>query len=657
MKSKSPITGLAMKRKKTSDQAVSECFFPAGNLPCDQAEKKPEHDQADSPTIDFRAPEFNVTDDLDDNVGNYRDFQKLDGIMTADMLHQEERKKKKRSPEKTGGRSAGRDRKAAAVRTSDATAETPPLPLTIISKGRVLVIGADVDLLLDCGELLSGQGLSCSLCLVTNIGRKMGLPEDSKLSLIQTGLISVSGGFGGFYAATKDTDGQMRPIRLQGDKTTVFDLVLDLQALPAFAGKRLPMGYYAPGMDKARLGAALRQLPEMKGRFTKPQFTVFREDRCLYGLSRVNNCQRCLKICPVSAVRAERDGIFIDQHLCQGCGGCALVCPADAIEMINPAGNEPVAGIRDLLAASFVDGAPPPVLVIHPEDISPEALKEISGNIGGRPVMFGVAETARIGPDILLAALAYGASSVIMILSGDTPADIMHVLESRQRICAAVLRGLDMQEDRVALLSLPTAKSKTPGNMPYPALNKARSSAPITPAPFSPESDRRTLFRLAVRHLYDVSEANSPWISLPADAPFGAIDLDKSACTLCMSCVGVCPTGALSAGNDHPLLFFAETDCHQCGLCSEACPEDAVQLLPRIFGDADNHQPPAVLHEAEPFTCIECGEPFAAPAMIKHLEDKLAGHWMYSSDRQIRRLRMCRTCRTRDALLARDFQR
>jgi len=646
-----------MKRKKTSDQAVSECYFPAGDLPCDQAGKSPEHDRADSTTIDFRASEFNVTDDLDDNVGNYRDFQTLDGIMTADMLHQKERKKKKRSPEKTDNGSAGRNRKEAAIRPNEAISETPPLPLTIISNGRTLVIGGDVDRLLGCGELLSGQGLSCTLCLVINTDREMVLPKVSRLTLIQTCSIAVTGGFGGFSAATKDSDGQMQPVRLQGDKAAVFDLVLDLQSLAAYAGNRLPMGYYAPGKDKARLEAALRELPELKGRFAKPQFTVFQEDRCLYGLSRADNCRRCLEICPVSAIRVEHEGIFIDQHLCQGCGGCALVCPADAIHMINPPGNELAAGIRDLLAASPVDEASPPVLVIHPEDITPEALKEISGYIGDRPVMFGVDEIARIGPETMLAALAYGAGSVIMILSGDTPADIRHALESRQHICAAVLRGLDMPEDRISLLVPPAGMSDSPENMPNFALNKVKSFAPITPATFSPESDRRTLFRLAVRHLYDLSAANSPWISLPADAPFGAIALDKSACTLCMSCVSVCPTGALSAGNDHPLLFFAETDCHQCGLCSEACPEDAVQLLPRINCDKDNRQSPEVLHEAEPFTCIECGVPFAAPAMIKHLEAKLAGHWMYSSDRQIRRLRMCRACRTRDALLAKDFQR
>jgi len=644
-----------MKQKKTSDQVVSENSSPTENPPCDQGKKFPEHDRADS-LINFRSPEFNVTDDLDDNIGNYREFDTLDGIMTADMLHQKERKKGKHSPAKTDNR-PGHNIKAAGIRAIDAAAESDPLPLTIISSGRTLVIGTAVELLFNCGELLREQGLSCTLCLVSNTDMEMVRPKGSKQPLIQVDSIVVSGGFGGFSALTTTAEGLTQPVRLRGDKAAVFDLVLDLQTVPAFAGNRLPMGYYAPAKDKGLLDVALRELPELKGHFAKPQFTVFQGNRCLHGLSRANNCQLCLEICPVSAIRIEHEGLYIDQHRCQGCGSCSLICPADAIQMINPPAKKLAAGIRELLAASLADEVSPPVLVIHSEDISSDVLQKMTDSIGGRPVMFGIEEIARIGPEIMLAALAYGAGSVIMAIGSEIPADIIRVLETRMQICAAVLRGLDMQEDRLSLFA-PAGMRHSPKKISDPAQNKTRYFAPLLPAAtFSPDCDRRTLFRLAFRHLYEVSAADTPWISLPADASFGAISLDKSACTLCMVCAGVCPTGALSAGDDRPQLSFTETDCHQCGLCSEACPEGAVQLHPRMLYEKGDHAPPTLLYEDEPFTCIECGMPFAAPAMIKYLEDKLAGHWMYSNDRQIRRLRMCRICRTRDALLAKDFQR
>lgn len=126
---------------------------------------------------------------------------------------------------------------------------------------------------------------------------------------------------------------------------------------------------------------------------------------------------------------------------------------------------------------------------------------------------------------------------------------------------------------------------------------------------------------------------------------------------MCLACTGACPSGALSAAGDRPRLLFQESRCHQCGLCREACPEDALRLLPRLLCAPAAVESPVVLQEAEPFCCVECGKPFAPPAMISRLQQKLDGHWMYRDERQRRRLQMCPTCRTRDALTAGDLQR
>jgi ferredoxin len=179
---------------------------------------------------------------------------------------------------------------------------------------------------------------------------------------------------------------------------------------------------------------------------------------------------------------------------------------------------------------------------------------------------------------------------------------------------------------------------------------------PTPVAGFSPDNEKRSLIRQAVNHLAEFSPAPPVEISLPEGAPFGCVVMDKAVCTLCMACVSACPTGALAADGDLPRLYFNENDCHQCGLCLDACPEAALQLRPRLLCSGNDHVSPAVLQETEPFSCIECGTPFTSQAMINRLQNKLAGHWMYRSDRQLRRLRMCRTCSTRDALLAKDFQ-
>jgi ferredoxin len=95
---------------------------------------------------------------------------------------------------------------------------------------------------------------------------------------------------------------------------------------------------------------------------------------------------------------------------------------------------------------------------------------------------------------------------------------------------------------------------------------------------------------------------------IPAGAPFGAVEIDVAGCTLCLSCVSACPTGALTDDPERPMLRFAEDACVQCGLCKATCPEKVINLVPRIdfrAATAASH----VLKEEEPFPCIRCGKP------------------------------------------------
>ncbi|MBE0557795.1 MAG: 4Fe-4S binding protein, partial [Proteobacteria bacterium] len=112
----------------------------------------------------------------------------------------------------------------------------------------------------------------------------------------------------------------------------------------------------------------------------------------------------------------------------------------------------------------------------------------------------------------------------------------------------------------------------------------------------------------------------------------------------------------LSANGEVPRLEFIEARCHQCGLCEETCPEGAIRLLPRMLCDTRASEMPVALHAVKPFRCVECGVPFATRAMVDRMKAKLMGHWMYADDRQLRRLQMCGTCRTRDALTSQDMK-
>ena len=147
--------------------------------------------------------------------------------------------------------------------------------------------------------------------------------------------------------------------------------------------------------------------------------------------------------------------------------------------------------------------------------------------------------------------------------------------------------------------------------------------------------------RLAAKAL----QPDAKLIDLPENAPYGAIVVDTGACTLCLSCVSLCPSGALGDNPDMPQLRFQEDACLQCGLCSNICPENAITLQPQLnLADAALSQ--KVVHEEEPFACIECGALFGVKSTVEKITEKLAGtHSMFATSEAAKMIQMCDNCR------------
>jgi ferredoxin len=150
---------------------------------------------------------------------------------------------------------------------------------------------------------------------------------------------------------------------------------------------------------------------------------------------------------------------------------------------------------------------------------------------------------------------------------------------------------------------------------------------------------------LALRHLHEVAPAPTDLLPLPPGAPFGNIQVDTGGCTLCLACVGACPTGALADDPDRPWIGFNEEACVQCGLCRNTCPESVITLEPRL-NFTDEARGTLQLNQAQPFHCIRCGKPFGVQQTIERIADQLAEkHWMFADSTQAERIGMCDDCR------------
>jgi ferredoxin len=163
----------------------------------------------------------------------------------------------------------------------------------------------------------------------------------------------------------------------------------------------------------------------------------------------------------------------------------------------------------------------------------------------------------------------------------------------------------------------------------------------VSCTPILPMGSRRQVARLAAKTL----QPDADVIELSSNAPYGAIVVDTDACTLCLSCVSLCPSGALGDNSDLPQLRFQEDACLQCGLCSNICPEKAITLKPQV-DLTDNAFNQRVLNEEEPFACIECGSLFGSKSTIAKITEKLAGkHSMFATSDAAKMIQMCENCR------------
>ena len=163
----------------------------------------------------------------------------------------------------------------------------------------------------------------------------------------------------------------------------------------------------------------------------------------------------------------------------------------------------------------------------------------------------------------------------------------------------------------------------------------------IVETPILAMGSRRQVTRDAARALH----GDDKILPLPQDAPYGAILVNTDSCSMCLSCVSLCPSGALGENPDKPQLLFQEDACLQCGLCSNICPENAITYEPRLnLGTQALEQ--TVLNEEEPFACIECGVLFGVTSSIERITEKLSsGVGAFANPDALKLVQMCGDCR------------
>ncbi|KAB7787757.1 Iron-sulfur cluster-binding protein [Methylorubrum populi] len=434
------------------------------------------------------------------------------------------------------------------------------------------------------------------------------------------------------------------------------DLILDLTGgTPLFPAHELRSGYLrADPRDPAAVERAVMAASHLVGEFDKTRFIDFRGDLCAHSRSRITGCTRCLDVCPTGAIASAGDSVAIDPYICAGCGSCAAVCPTGAANYALPPADALMRRLRSLMRAYRAAGGADAVVLFHDGDHG-EPLIDALGRYGeGLPahvMPVRVNEVTQLGPEVLAALFAYGAAGVRVLVRARPKHDLdsLHRTVALGRTLADAL-GYGAGSDAPTIALIETDDPDILGA----SLRAGRpGQTTATPAGFVPVGGKREMLRLAFREMHAAAPAPVAAVPLAGGAPFGGLNFRTEDCTLCLSCVGACPTHALTDSADRPLLAFEESLCVQCGLCAATCPEDVIDLTPRIDFEAWA-APRRVVKEEEPFCCITCAKPFGTRATIERVIGKLRErHWMFSGEageQRIRSLMMCDDCRVEAAL-------
>lgn len=524
--------------------------------------------------------------------------------------------------------------KSAALLADGLRASPATKTFDITSEGLCLIVGPEEV------ALSAARQLKDFLSVTVLLTPGSDAPEDRDFDVVAGHLKKAAGALGNFSVeidALQQVDSSGRGAATFGEPRngakTTCDILLDLRGeTPLFPAPEKREGYLlADPKSLPATHAAILEASHLVGTFEKPLYLALEPSICAHSRAEQTGCSKCLDVCPTSAIRPAGDHIDIDPNICAGCGSCAALCPSGAITYDDPPVSALFARINAMAEAYRSAGGKAPRLLVHDRAFGAELIALAARHDRGLPAKVIPLDLERVsgfGHAEMLTALSSGFVGVDVLAA---PTTDRGALDSELLLAQALIGDSD------ALRILDPEEPSALCDALYGASSGLTDTAPVLPL-----GNRRQVTRLSVKALR--GEQTDP-LPLPENAPYGAVLVDKDACTLCLSCASLCPAGALGDNPDKPQLRFQEDACLQCGLCTNVCPENAISLVPQ-FNTSDAALSQQVVHEEEPFECVECGTPFGVKSTIERIVEKLEGkHAMFATSDAARMIRMCDDCR------------
>jgi ferredoxin len=410
--------------------------------------------------------------------------------------------------------------------------------------------------------------------------------------------------------------------------------------------------------------AALKQLAEriqeLTGEFLKPIHVFYAAETCAGGAADQESCGACIGACPYDAIDRDPENhlrMKIDHLACEGCGACVSACPTTSMRFAEPSPGELYARLAGLLASPTAGGVRErSVILFHCGEQGRRVLEEA----GRRPLEYPATVLPIEVPCLryvsdanMLAAFRLGAAGVGLLGCETCQHGERALFRQKYDFCRITVNAFDPDQERLCLI---TAGDGTAAQA-IETLTHFADSLADAPLHWDGQEFReranREVIADVIATFIEQTKREPGTRTLEASQPFASAEVAASGCTMCRSCVNVCPVHAFSVDESTLSLQFQQISCVACGLCEKICPEHVITLRREIAFERKALARRTVVAD-QMVSCANCGKPYINRRALEMVEARLLSLDSlldtFSGGRR-NLLRMCPDCRAAVAML------
>lgn len=398
----------------------------------------------------------------------------------------------------------------------------------------------------------------------------------------------------------------------------------------------------------------------LTGEFAKPQYVAYDPETCAGGAANHESCGICVQACPYHAIGRDpknRLRMLVDPQACEGCGACVSACPTSSLTFTDPHPSALYARMAALLAPlpGHPQGDPPVVAFCCPEKGQTALADAGRLRLHYPPNVLPVpmACLRHVSEATILAAFRMGAAGVALLGCESCPHGERELLVQKLAVARAVLDAFQAGGERIRIITGGEGESRSM----LETLERFATSVGPAPLPWDGRSalpvENREVIAETLRALMDATGREPGRIRVPEGQPFAFPAVSVAGCTMCRTCVNVCPTHAFTFDAERQTLGLKQIACVNCGLCGTACPEHVITLQPELYLERSALDRQVVVQD-EMVECLKCSRPFINRKALEAIEAKVLSiqaiiDTFAGSRRDL--LRMCPDCRAVAAML------